>query len=377
MTNDQARHLRLGHWGLVICWSLGLGHWGLARADELWVGSAGAGAINIKNAKITRVDAGSIFFTAAGKETSRELAKVQKIHVDGEPALNAAEDAHAQGKWNEAVDGYQKTVRATTRPWLKDWATTRLIDAANKSGRFDAAAAAYVTILLKDAAAAAALKPALPEARSSYLDIAVAEVNNALGARGIYDAQRQALLTFLIELHRARGDKAAEEKAAAQLDEILVKDPDNPAAAQAIARRRLMAAGKAIEAKDYRKALAEVDAARAQLTDPRQQADALFYVAEATYGLSDGKNLAALKDAALAYMRVVAHFNDDPGKPHVADALVKVAQIHERLGEPQTAAKLYAQVAGQFKDDPAAQVARQSLERLGQQQPQQQQSSGR
>jgi TolA-binding protein len=51
----------------------------------------------------------------------------------------------------------------------------------------------------------------------------------------------------------------------------------------------------------------------------------------------------------------------------VAESLVRVAQIHEQLGEPQAAANLYEQVASQFKDDPAAQLARQSLQRLGQQ----------
>jgi tetratricopeptide (TPR) repeat protein len=349
------------------------GHWDLpsAHADELWVGSGGSGAINIKAAKITRVEGGHVFFTASGKETSRELAKVQKILVDGEAALNAAEEAYGAGNWSAAVDGYQRTIRSTTKPWLKDWATVRLIDAANKSGRFDAAVTAYVAMLLKDPAAAAALKPAMPGERSTYLDTAVNDVTTALGTKGINDLQRQALLTFLMDLHRARRDKAGEEKAAAQLDEILAKDPNNPAAAQAIARRKLMAASKAIEAKDYRKALAEIDEARDKLTEPAQQADALFYIAVAKHGLTDGQNADALKDAALAYMRVVAHFKNEPGAPHVAESLVRVAQIHEQLGEPQTAANLYEQVASQFKDDPAAQVARQGLQRLGQQ------SSGR
>jgi tetratricopeptide (TPR) repeat protein len=292
---------------------------------------------------------------------------VQRILVDGEAALNAAEDAYAAGNWSAAVDGYQRTVRATTKPWLKDWSTARLIDAANKSGRFDAAVTAYVAILLKDPAAAAALKPALPTERSTYLDTAVTDVTTALGTKGINDAQRQALLTFLMDLHRARKDKTAEEKVAEQLDELLVKDPNNPAAGQAIARRKLMSAARAIEAKDYRKALADIDAARDKFTEPPQQADALFYTAEAKYGLTDPKNADALKDAALAYMRVVAHFKNEPGAPHVAESLVKVAQIHEQLGEAQTAANLYEQVASQFKDDPAAQIARQSLQRLGQQ----------
>lgn len=340
---------------------------GNVRADELWIGSGGSGAIQIKGATIVRIEAGQIFFLAAGKETSRELGKIQRIMVENEPALNAAEEAYVAAKWNDAVDGYQKTIRATTKAWLKDWSTSRLIDSANKSGRFDAAVSAYLAMLLKDPGSAAAMRPTLPNERSTYLDQAVSEVNAALSGKTLTDEQRQSLLTFLIDLHRARNDKPALERVAEQIDELLAKDPNNPAAGQAIARRKLQRAAKAIEARDYRNAVAEIESARARFTEPQQQAEALFLLAEAVYGQSDPKNHNSLKDAALAYMRVVAHFKNDPQRPYVAEALLRTATIHEQLGEPQTAIAIYEQVAAQFKDLPAAQTARQGLQRLGRQ----------
>ena len=43
-------------------------------------------------------------------------------------------------------------------------------------------------------------------------------------------------------MQRPRKDAAAEQQAAAKLDEVLARDPRNPAAGQAIARRVLQSA---------------------------------------------------------------------------------------------------------------------------------------
>jgi hypothetical protein len=137
-----------------------------ARGDTLWVGSGGGtGAIQVANAKITRIEKDQIFFLTAGREASRELNKVQRLNVDNEPALNAAEEAFAAGKWDQAVDGYQTVIRSTNKPWMKDWSSSRLAEAGAKSGRFDAAATAYVALVTKDPASAAQSRPAVPPRR--------------------------------------------------------------------------------------------------------------------------------------------------------------------------------------------------------------------
>ena len=104
------------------------------------------------------------------------MSKVQRLNVDNEPALNAAEEAFAAGKWDQAVDGYQTVIRATNKPWMKDWSSARLAEAGAKSGRFDAAATAYVNLVTKDPAAAAN-RPAVPAAHTPQVDAAVSAVN--------------------------------------------------------------------------------------------------------------------------------------------------------------------------------------------------------
>jgi TolA-binding protein len=84
--------------------------------------------------------------------------------------------------------------------------------------------------------------------------------------------------------------------------------------------------------------------------DPAQQADALYTLAQAKEGLASKDTPDSLKDAAIAYMKVVAICKDFDGKPHVADAMLKAAAIEEQLQKPDEAVMLYKQVSSTFKD---------------------------
>ena len=239
------------------------------------------------------------------------------------------------------------------------------MEAANKSNRFDAAVTAYITMLQLDPAAASRVKPTIPDATSSYIDTAISQISDALNTQTLNDPQKIALLQFQVDLYAAKKDSKGGDQAAAQLDELLAKDPNNPNAARANARRKLQLANQALDAKKYQDALTAINGSRALFTDPQQQADALFVIAEAREGLATGSTDAnTLKDVALCYMRVVADAKDTPGKPHVADSLLKTAQIEEELNDTDAAGKLYQQIADQFPGDPDAATAKQKLTTL-------------
>jgi TolA-binding protein len=347
--------------GLVFVPLLGLFVPTGASADTVYVQG-----LSLENVAIQSIGQGQIVFQGeSGNTTQRDLTKVLRIHVDGENALNDAEDAYASGKFADAVDGYLTTIHSTTKDWLKSYVLPRLVDSANKSNRFDAAVTAYVAMVQKDPVSAAKIRPQMPASDSTYLDTAISQVSDALGASNLTDEQNVALLQFQIDLYHAKKDDKGADDASAKLDTILAKDPNNPVAQQANARRKLQAASAALAAKKYDEAITDIQTNKALFTDPQQQADALFTIAEAQMGLLAGsKDPTKLKDAALAYMRVVADFKDTPGKPHVADSLLKTGQIEEQLAEPDVAAKVYQQVAEQFPSDPAATLAKQDLDRL-------------
>ena len=328
-----------------------------------WADSVFIGNLERKNATIKQLKGDTLVYEINDRMNEAQAGKVSRIVVNNEAPLNSAEEAYAVGKWDEAVDAYQKTIRTATKPWVKDWAALRLVEAANKSGRFDAAATAYIVALVKDPALAASMKPAMPDSKSSFLDTAVSEVNTALQDPKMSTDQRRALLGFLVELQQARKDSPAEDAAYEQLAKLPGADVNDPNARRVLAKRRLSVAARAVETKNYQEAIAEIDANRAMFVEPSQQAEALFILAEARSGLA-GTDPNALKDTALAYMRVVAVAKTEPGRPRVVESLLKTAAIMERLSEPQAATMLYEQVVAQFPDDPAAPKARENLERL-------------
>ncbi|WP_428939232.1 tetratricopeptide repeat protein [Fontivita pretiosa] len=345
---------------LAIAWVLLLSLCRAGLADSLFVGS-----LERKNVLIRDLKDGMVVYEINGRASEIEAGKVTRLLVSGEPALTAAEQAYAAAEWDQAVDGYQKAIRTTSKPWVKSWAAQRLIDAANRTGRFDAAATAYILVLLEDPNRAAGMKPAMPQSGSTYLDTAVQDVNNAMNDPKLTVEQRRALLGFLVELHQARKDAAAEDAAYEQLARLPGADVNDPGARRILAKRKLSVASRALDAADYLKAINEIEASKAIFTEPAQQADALFIIAQARHGLATGQpDAKLLKDAALAYMRVVALAKDEPGRPHVVQSLLSTADILQQLGEPASARQLYEQVLAQYGDDPDARHARDALNRL-------------
>ena len=86
--------------------------------------------------KILRIDGDRLVFEFHGNERSLEIAKITRIAVDGETALNAAEDALAVDKLDQAVDGFQRVVCAgntAARPWLSEWSSRRLLVVAQRA----------------------------------------------------------------------------------------------------------------------------------------------------------------------------------------------------------------------------------------------------
>jgi TolA-binding protein len=343
--------------------SIGLLAVASARADTLWIRSASAGGgavsvLEIRDVKVTGVEGGKLLFNSAGRDTSRDLAQISKLQVDDEPALSAAENALGSNQFDAATDGYRKALDGASKDWVKTWAAQRLIFAAQRANRFDVAVQGYIALVITDPAIAAASKPALPNGQSSFLATAINQVNTALGDAKLAPPQRQALTTFLLDLQRAKGD----EKAAAATVEQLLKNNPDPAAGAAIAKLKLDSAAAALKGNDFAKAKAEITSNRAAFTDPKDQAQALLILAEAQAGTANQSNDAnAWKDAALAYMRIVAHFPDSPTAP---PALLKTAQIEQKLNDLDAARSLYQQLAKQYPSDPSAAAAQAALQQL-------------
>lgn len=335
-------------------------------ADTIWWGS-GAGRGLQAEGRVLRVDLEKqeLVYETQGRQVARGLDQIKRLVIDNEPAFNAAEEQFVAAQYDKAAEGYQRALRATTREWLKAFAAIRLADAAGKAGRFDAGVSAYIALVRLNPALAARFKPAVPTRRSTFLDTAVAELTAARGQVS-GDAGKQAILSLLLEVHQARKDTAAANATLEELLKLNIGGTDDPAARAALASIRLGQARVAAEAKDWKKVLQTLTDNRGLFSEPAQQADALFLIAEARFQLVDPKDRNAMLDVALDYMRVVAHFRDVEGRPHVAESLLRTALIHERLGgeDTATALALYKQVAAEFASHPAGAEAKKAIERL-------------
>ncbi|MGH7213821.1 MAG: tetratricopeptide repeat protein [Tepidisphaeraceae bacterium] len=352
-----------------------------ALADALWISSGGGNPVKYDNVKVLKVDAGKITFRAAsGNETSKELADVTRMQLADEPNLNSAEDAYASAKWDAATDGYQKVLKSSGKPWVRDWAAGRLIESANKNGRFDAAVAAYIVLVKKDPEAALRTRPNMPDKGSTFLDTGEAEINKALNDRELETEQKQALLTLLLEIQRTKDDQKG---AAATVEKLTALNPGAAASGSdggtragtsdaggsaannaALAGVKLSIAMLALDNKEYKKALETIDQNLPIFTDTKNQADALWARAQALNGLATDPE--TTKDAALAYMRVVANFKDKPGAPHVAASIFKTAELLEKLEDTANAMRLYQDVADRYAQSDVAPKAKAALERLKQ-----------
>ncbi|MEA2710931.1 MAG: hypothetical protein QOF78_3532 [Phycisphaerales bacterium] len=325
------------------------------RADTIWAGGgAGGTGLEVGGVQIKSIQDGKlVFITGAGRESTREVRQVSRVAADGELSLNAAEEALASGKFDVATEGFRKALSSSAKDWVKTWSAQRLTSVAPRANRFDAAASGYIALLVRDPVRAADYKPAPPPAGSTFVTSAINEANAALATPSLAAGSKEALQKFLDELQQAGTEvpaaaaasnrpapAAAQAGAPVQTVAAAASDAAASAANQQVARQKLAAANAALERKDFPAAITEIRSNAKIFLEPRDQAQALYFIAEAQTGIATAKNdVPSWQDAALAYLRVVAHFRDGPpaAGPFAARSMLKAAQINERLQDPAAA----------------------------------------
>lgn len=365
-----------------------------ALADTVWTVASGPNAkpFERKGVKIDGMSSAGLLFRSASADRAAEpkpIKEIWRIQVDDEPALNAAETAFVAQKWDDAVNGYQKTLSASRKDWVKQYATLRLLTAAEKSGKFSAAASAYAALVQRDPKAADDVKPEIPANAKAELPGAINAVKAALADGRAPAPARAALQAFLAELYIANGQlKEAQAMGGKGASPSPSPTPGGTAAVPAAPRDprqggnaaapaaapvpsvnkgeidlKLQLALASLKEKKYQEAIDGVEAVAPALTDPEQQATALFALAEARAGAA-GDDPAKLKDAALSYMRVVAHFKGRPDTPHVAESLLRTGTVLEQAKLLPDALAAYQAVQTDFKQSPHAKEAAAGVARV-------------
>ncbi|HSI36972.1 MAG: tol-pal system YbgF family protein [Phycisphaerae bacterium] len=340
-------------------------------ADVVVVKSGARGAsLTYKNATVTNVKDNEIYFTAeSGAQTHKRVADIISLEITNETSFNTAErafkeatdaetkgDATAKRLFGEAATGYQAAVKSS-KPWLRDFASARLQIVAPKSGRFDIAVDSWIAMVTRDAASAAKAMPELDavDPKSNYLTEGLKKLTTAKNGTSKVDEKR-AYLGLIGAIQRHMNDPEAEVRTQGELVQIGGSPQEKAEYELLIARHEF--AKKNVDAAAA--ALAKVDPS---LLNENSKADLLFINSEIKAGkLGAAGTPDAWKDLALEYMRVVALHESNPNS---GAALLKVAEIFEtRLKEPETAMKVYRQVAREHQNTPAATAAQKAIDRL-------------
>ncbi len=317
--------------------------------------------INIKGVRGENL----VFVSSGGNDAERPLANVYRIEIKGETAFNDAEKAYAAETWPEAADLYNKALKSTNKDWIRDRISLRLVDLAGKTNRFDVAAAGYAALVASNPTLAATVKPAIPEKiDEKMIASAIADIDKAVGDSKLPADRKAILLQFELELQNAIGDK----KGAAATVELILKSgglsANDPATQKQFGDLKIAVAQMALDNKEYAKATAQIEEARAVLNDPAQQAAALYILADSKYQTALANKVTektAWQDVAIAFMRVVGQFSD---KPQAAEALARTGACYEQLKENEKAISTYQLVIKQYASSPAAKTAQDAIQRL-------------
>lgn len=333
-----------------------------AMADSIWIGQ-----LERKGVSIHAFGGGQIEFTVNGRIADPIPAqRIDRLVVEGETAFNQAELAFANQEWSTAAGRYMAAEKATARPWLKRWIWPRLLTAADRAGRYDLAVTAFVQMLFIDPSQAIERWPGMPpEPTADHLAAAMAELKAASLGRGLDPVQKRAVSTMLLDACRAAGDRVAAKALADQLQARPAADEHTPAGRKVMAEMHLVLARWELSLGDPEASTHRIRAHQSLFALPRQATEALYVVAQAE-DRRTGVRLdeSALKQLAIAYMRVVSADRNTPTHRHAPLALFRVAELEQARGDVRSAAMLYAQIASEYKDSASAARAQEQHRKL-------------
>lgn len=294
-----------------------------------------------------------VYFAPGGGEVNQPLDKLEGIKLGKYPAMGAASEAIEAGNDAEALKQLTALRGNAKEPWLQRYVNKLLMETADRAGRADVAADAFIALV------------ATPSLDPYYI------ANPPTASVGAADAKTRDAIRQRLDAVAARVPKQGEAQQAFAAMQALVAaapapaatgdaaEPDRPPAAPgtpgtaaappAGAATSAVVLPSFIEDNDITKLLragqfAEADAAvTAALQSAGDMSLKLYQHGMAKLGLADaaaddeaGQKL--YKDAGLSFMRVLVHF---PSSRYKGPAMVEAGYVHHKIGRDDQARKLY------------------------------------
>ncbi len=330
---------------------------GLAAAQD----SVKIGGFWIDNVAVQGVVDGQIVYLAAGGgEVSQPLERLEGLKLGRYPAMAQAQAALEAGDDSEALRHLTTLRGAAREPWLQRYTGKLLMEAADRAGKADVAAEAFVTLATTpsiDEFYLASPPTASVAAADDKTKAAIKQRLAAAGARlpkqGAI-AEAAAALTELVKDAGAQPTETAPGVVTPPTPANGTAAPPTPAAPKSAvvlphfieddAVTKLLRGGQFAEA--------EAAAATALLSSGDLSLK-LYQHGRAKLGLADAATddetaEKLYKDAGISFMRVIVHF---PASRYKGAALVEAGYVHQKIGRPDIARRLY-QAADMALGDP-------------------------
>ena len=313
-----------------------------ARADSVIVGAQiDDGIVNgIRNGKLSLTP-------KAGAEKFFELSDVTAISLDQWPKFLEAERLRGDPLQTvAAAAAYKALIAALNKPELKFLAEWRAIEPTDRDNRWTQAVTLFLDVYQGYPTESMwKFRPThWPAATSKMLPDSADKVAAAVKTIRT-DEARKNLRSFLLEIYTRAGDTTAAQRLAREISTGLVEDPH----ASATQNAALGALDAALSAGNWAAVVQQADALLATATG--EAAVQVFALkARALEGQGD------LESAAAAWLRIPAHY---PASPGVPAALLRAAELEQKLNHPQAAAALTDELRAQYTDSKEAATLKQ------------------
>ena len=282
--------------------------------------------VKIEDGRITRVN-------DAGIQIQTILKRVEGLKVDAYPRIARAEAAIDREDLKSARGVLTELRGKVRQPWLRDWVTYRRMTVSASLGEARDAVDALLSLSRDGADPFYFARP--PVGAFERTDPALAKqlgqrLEKALRvARGAAAAAIRATLAAAEEAvsHAGLSDRPPEKTSAGAEPAIAlssVLDAEDPVT-------RLLQKG------EFQAALGMTDKMLAAPTDTMSRR--LYQRGMARIGLGDqSRDFDLYKSAGLDFMRVLIYY---PRSPFRGAALLETAYVHQKIGRPELASKLF------------------------------------
>jgi tetratricopeptide (TPR) repeat protein len=332
-----------------------------------------------RNVRIRGFKHGRLVFLGVSRQTLRKpLEQVHWFEITHRDALNHAERAAAQGRWQEAARAYLEAQSDIPETWLGELLRRRLLRAYNGAGRFPEAVALFAELVQRDPRLPERYAPNHPAAPGSNansqarerLSAAIETCRSTVAKQRLrvlhlelllYDEVQPLPAEFAVALDSTIATSTSSAPAAAPaagLPGLLAQAPTSRPTPPRLSASSfvLLAARSAFERQDFRRAAALLE-----------RTPAFLEPAEATpWRLLRGRCRIEVGDHAAAADDLLRLAEEQPDPSSSASALYYVGLAHERMGRGDVAKGIYSELLQ--RDDTPADVradCRMGLRRIG------------